>query len=261
MRFRLFALFSLLALSLAVFTACGGDDDDSTNTATSAATKAATTASGTSSTDSGPATATKASGTAAAPTTASGSGSVTGSGADALKKLAQDLSGKTYQVTYDFNSVSGEDTTTGTMTIAQKPPQSVTKFEFNGESTLVISDGKASIFCTSADEQGTCYKSSDPESVSAGAFDLQDTLNNLDEDVNVTQVDNQKIAGHDAKCFDVKGSQEDGVACFDAGNGLLLLLESKSGDEFSIKATDEKTSVDSSLFDAPFPVQDLPSSD
>ena len=57
--------------------------------------------------------------------TVAANGGLSGSGADALRSLAKDLTDKNYQAVYDIESDDGEGKTDkGTLTIASKPPKS-----------------------------------------------------------------------------------------------------------------------------------------
>ena len=163
------------------------------------------------------------------PIPGSGGGSLTGSGAGELRKLAKDLTKKTYQVTYAFATIDGNGKTEGTMMLAQKPPKSITKFETAAESVILIDDGTASLLCTkkATDATGTCLKSASGGSATAAAFSLDAALNDLETNVNATADKDDTIAGRAAKCFIVtKAGSPGSRTCFDKQDGIALLLES-----------------------------------
>jgi hypothetical protein len=242
-------LISIAALALA---ACGGDDDDSKTTDKTEAT--ATTSSGDNKTTSQPT-------TQADATKAAGDGQVTGSGADALKKLAKDLSGKTYQVTYDFTSTeAGKQPQKSSITVAQKPPKTLTSsdnFSVSGTATafVFINDGTNSFTCfKDASGAGQCIKSKADASSNLGdVFSLKSLLNNLTDDIDVKAAGSKTIAGIDSQCFDAKGADGDGTGCFSKKDGLMtyFLQKETAGTTLEISATKVSTSVDDSLFVPP----------
>ena len=259
----------VLGLSV-LLVACGGDDQKSASD-TGKAIEAALTASAR---DTG----TKQSGDTASPTaarnqpsasasagstnpTASGAGKVTGSGADAFKKLAKDLSGKTYLVNYDLTL----DTGTGVMTVAQKPPKSSTTFRIReaGETAdsgafTLIDDGVNSFSCF-ADPQGksgTCIKGKSGKDDGFGlvGFTLSDALKNLEDDIDVTEIKSETIAGKDSRCFQTKEANGfNGKACFTKAEGIVTYLEGVDADgtKTKIVATKVANSVDDSTFQPP----------
>ncbi len=247
--------FAALAVGALALAACGGDDDSKTTKKDEPA-QAATANPGGNKTSSGSTV-----GATAEPTKKDGDGQVTGSGADALKKLAKDLSTKTYQVTYDFDQVDKEKKTTkSTVTIAQKPPKSVTSFSDlagSGLAIAIISDGSARYSCfKQPNTPGQCQKSKVDETKPVGNFlSLDSLLKSLGEDLNVTTAASRSIAGLDSQCFNAKGKGigDEGIACFSKKDGIVTLLDSKDkdGSTIHIEATKASNSVDDSLFVLP----------
>ncbi|MEP6871764.1 MAG: hypothetical protein ABI939_07925 [Anaerolineaceae bacterium] len=231
--------FAALALGALALAACGGDDDDSKTTTKDEPGHVAT----------------------AEPTKKDGDGQVTGSGADALKKLAKDLSTKTYQVTYDFDQVDKDKTTTkNTLIIAQKPPKSLTSFSEPGGSGVaitIISDGTTKYTCAKQpNTPGQCQKSKVDATKPLGNFlSLDSLLKTLGDDLNVTSAGSRSIAGLDSQCFNAKGKDvgDEGIACFSKKDGLVTFIDSKdkNGSTTHIEATKASSSADDSLFVPP----------
>ena len=235
-------LFALLAASVA---ACGDDSSTSATPGTSGQTSGSPSSSGP--------------GSSASPAgTKSGTAQITGSGADALKKLANDLSGKTYQVTYQLNMTPKTGTpTAGTMTMSQKPPKSATSIDMGAQGKfLIIDDGKFSFTCTSDPSSGPqCIKQKStggPNPLAAG-FSLGSILKNVTDSVNVTSAGSRTIGGIESQCFVVKEADApDGTACF-SKDGILTLVESTSADgsKTVLQASKGSTSVPDSAFAPP----------
>ncbi len=265
-------LAALLVGTSLTFAACGGDDSTST--------KANTPSGG----DSGAGSATTTGGANTSATTAAtttggstpGSGQVTGSGADALRNLAKDISKKTYQVSYDLESTAADGKVTkSVITLAQKAPKTASWFTTGGATTpnaFFINDGTSSFVCTSTPPPGQCSKSkSDPTKPSPGGFSLESTLQALTENVTVAETDGKKIAGADSRCFTIKqasggqasgGQLSDALACFSKGDGVATYVENKGANGVLTKITANKisTSVDDSVFAPPagYKVVDAP---
>lgn len=192
-----------------------------------------------------------------------GGGQVTGSGADALKALAKDLSGKTYQVTYAMTITTSTGTTKGNLTLARKPPKSLTMFTITEstdalEAVTLIDDGKTTLSCFGDPTGGgTCIKAKSDGSGSllGSIVSVAAILGSLEDSVDVTDAGSQAVAGADSRCFNVNekdGSK--GIACFTKKDGLLTLLQGKDeteGSETSLRATNVASSVPDSAFDVP----------
>jgi len=188
--------------------------------------------------------------------TQSGQGQVTGSGAATLKKLATDLSGKTYQISYDLSMTQSGQNTSGSMTIAQKPPKSFTSFQTTAGSFLLINDGTNTYSCTKDPTgAGQCIKSTGAGAAAnpAAGFSIADALSSLTDSVNVTDAGSRTIAGIDSQCFNVQETSGTGIACFSKSDGLATLIQSKApnGDTMQFQATKASGSVDDSMFAPP----------
>ncbi len=241
-----------LALGALALSACGGDDDDSKTATKDDATQAATAKTGENKTSSGTT-------VAAEPTKKDGDAQVTGSGADALRKLAKDLSTKTYQVSYDFTQVEADKKTTkSTITIAQKPPKSATSGQdlTTGTTFVFFSDGSASYTCFKETAgAGQCFKRKLDAAPLGNFLSLDTLLKSLSDDINVTSAGSRTIAGVDSQCFNGKGKEfgGEGVACFSKKDGIVTLVDTKSEDGSTerIEAKKASNSVDESLFAVP----------
>lgn len=272
-RLPLVVLGALVALM--TLASCGGSDKktDPTSTATGggASSPPASASSPASASASAPSpAAASASATASAPASASpaasstpGGGSVTGSGAAALKALSKDLTGKTYRVTYEMTVTSSTDTLKGKLTLAQKPPKSLTVFDITEssdplEKVILISDGKTTLTCFGDPTGGgTCIKAkqtADDEPLGS-IISVQAVLGDLESSVDVTEAGSQTIAGADSRCFNVTETDGNkGVACFTKKDGILTFLRGKdetAGSQTSLKATTVGSDVPDSLFEAP----------
>lgn len=232
MKLRLMLLLAAFAALSMTFVACGGDDDDDSGDDTSS-----------SSNDD--------------ETTTSGGGEVTGSGANDLKKYAKDLTGKTFLVTYEYEQGTGSEATKGTMTLGQKDGKSYMKLVDGSDLFIIIDDKTNSFLCTKSGSDETCLKSKSEGDT--GMFSLQDVLGDLDADIKVTKLKDQKIAGKDGACFKVEEEgTADGTMCFDKKDGFLLLVDTEEAEDgVSLKATEVKTSVDDKTFEPPYKVTDL----
>ncbi len=241
---RLLPVISLLVLMAATAAACGGDDNSS------AASTSQPQATGGTAQPSGEA--------SPAATRPAGTAQITGSGADALRQLSKELSGKTYQVTYDFNFTQKGTPTKGSVTLAQKPPKSSTNFQLEGAGNfLTINDGTYDFTCSQDPSgKGQCVKTKGGASANPllNAFSLDAVLKNLTGDLNVSDAGNRSIAGADSRCFTVKqANSSDSTACFSKKDGIVTLIDSKAADGGTtlIQATKVSSSVDDSLFAPP----------
>ncbi len=187
---------------------------------------------------------------------------LSGSGADALRSLAKDLTDKSYQAVYDIETDEGDGKTDkGLLTIASKPPKSafaVSTKDSAGVKTEFLSfkDDKVSYLCTkTGDEPGECLKGAVTEDgASAGLLDLKSLLSNLEEEAGttVTEVKGRKIAGADSKCFKIKDARSEGTACFARSNGIMTLVDSvDNGIILKVQATKLSEKPDDKLFEVP----------
>lgn len=262
MRLRFLLIAALVAIPAVAFAACGGDDDDATPSTTAQPTSAAASTGQVSSGS-----------TPGGSSTQSVAGTLSGSGADDFKKLTADLAKKTYQATYDFSTTGAGQPFKGTLTIAQKPPQTAYKFASAPGSVALdftaISNATDSYFCLKAGTDGYCTKSGaadSPFGALASLGDIESLLGDLGTNTQITETKGASIAGRDGRCFDIKSTGSDAsvpaltTACFDKKDGILLQTEVKdmgsAGTGVSVKATKVDSSVDSSLFNPPYKIQD-----
>ncbi|MCC6387124.1 MAG: hypothetical protein IT302_07050 [Dehalococcoidia bacterium] len=250
--YALFGMAAMAALSL-TFAACGGDDDsgDTKDSPTSAANTAATSdtnKTGAQATTAGGGTG---SGTANTPT----GGTLTGSGADALKAILNDFTKKSYQGSYELTvKDAGGVEQKGSLSIAFKAPKSYYSFSLGGGQPgdiTVIDDGTNSLMCTKIASAGQCQKSkSGPNTLFANPLSLAELEKNLSGSTKVTQIADQKVAGEDAKCFQMDDTK--GITCFTKKDGLLAKSDiSMAGSKVTLVATKLSTTVDEKLFEAP----------
>jgi hypothetical protein len=243
-----------VAAPVLLFAACGGDDDG--NGAVTG---------GTTGGQSTVATATPGGASAPAPgsTAAGGTGQVTGSGAAALQRLARDISGKTYQVTYTIEFTTDGVAESGTMIIANKPPKSAYVFDVDGMEMQIINDGEFTYLCSDEGGSGQCLKTRTGVGISALAanpFDLQAILSEFEEDVEVTATRDERVGGIDSECFTVKNSEGESIACFSKADGLLTKVEGGDGaDAMKVMATGMSSNVDDRLLEPPagYAIMDL----
>ena len=75
--------------------------------------------------------------------------------------------------------------------------------------------------------------------------------------VTVTDADDRKVAGQDARCFHVEGPDADAVVCVSRESGILLLIEGEmDGDKGIMELKSQRDPRDSD-FDLPFEVSDF----
>ncbi len=256
-------LLGISALSLAslALAACGGDDDDDGGSDDTENTSATATA---------PSNATQTTGgsggsaSPAATTGSGGGGGVTGSGADDLKRLAKDLSNKTYSVSYNYTETKKDNTVAskGTFTLDQKPPKTRTAVEGFGapnepaQNFILIYDGTNSYTCSkeASAPVGQCFKSSQAGGL-GDLLSLDSILKELDTSLEVKTAGSRTIAGADSQCFDVKEKDSDtSLACFSKRDGIMTFTEVKdtdTGNTTKIEATKLSTSVADSVFAPP----------
>ncbi|MFN0148245.1 MAG: hypothetical protein ACKVT1_17225 [Dehalococcoidia bacterium] len=242
----LFALFALSSLGL--FAACGGDDDDTTD-------KTPTTAS--TSEPKGEGTAASGTGQATAGAT-TGGGEITGSGADELKKLSAEAGKKTFSANYDMDVVNTDKSVTKRkITVAYKSPKLYTQLETTDGpkdelgSFIIIDDGKNSFLCSGSGSGKACIKSKS-DGTAEDFFSLNSLIGDVEEKTVVTKLKDETIAGVASKCFNIKDSTTEGVACFGKDNGIMTRADQTDGTgKTTIKATKISTNVDDKQFEPP----------
>ncbi|MCE7929325.1 MAG: zinc ribbon domain-containing protein [Chloroflexi bacterium CFX7] len=205
------------------------------------------------------------------------SGKVLSSAEVELGDMMVGLAGKTFKVTYE---VKGGDAVSGTeidalLTLVSAPPRMAMTFNagkkgldltemFGGEesgfevtegsgvieSLTFIYDGEKTAFlCVKmVDEEGQCQESDAQPEEGEEPFSLENTLTEAvdtgseDEATELVEVKGQKIAGRDARCFELKRKEETEenksdikvTFCVDKQEGLPLLLQGKGTGEGSI---------------------------
>jgi hypothetical protein len=242
---------AVLAL-LALLAAACGDDDDTASKTTSAG---GTTASGT---------VAKGGSTASADGTDAPS---TGNGVQDLQNAAKNFKNGDFKITYDVTQTdSSGKATSGTMTMAQKDKKSLfqaSNFLDQQGSVAIIDDGSNTYLCTDS-PQKTCLKTGTTGGSAGGvadAFRPDVLLGDIDKQgVNIDKAPDQKIAGHDAKCYKVSGNGENGTICIDKKTGFMLLLDGTEDDGTKIKlvAKDVASSASDNDFKPPYTVQSIP---
>jgi hypothetical protein len=241
------AVFALLALLAA---ACGDDDSAKTTAA----------ANGTS-------TPGKAS-NGSATTSASGTDAPsTGNGLKDLQNAAKNFQDGDFKVTYEMTETDAAGkATTGTLTMAQKDKKSYFQgqnFADQPGTVTVIDDGSNTYLCTDQ-PQKSCLKTGSSGNTAdsvAGAFRPDVLLGDIDKQgVNIDKAADQKIAGHDAKCYKVSGSGEDGTICLDKKTSFMLLIDGTNDDGSKIKlvAKNVSDSASDNDFKPPYAVATIP---
>jgi hypothetical protein len=249
----LLSLAALAAVSL-LAAACGGDDDDKGSGSASGSAKSA----GQTKSDE------KKPDQAKSDPTKDAGGNLTGSGADALKQLANKMENKAYSVTYQIEFTDADKKTQkGTFSLSQKPPKSATVIHWTegadpnlgGDMTL-IEDEKFTYICTDSAATGKgCFKTKkDTSNPFSGNFlNVDNVLKDIELKTDVTEVKGQTIAGSDSRCFKVKDATGEGTTCFAKDSGIMTLAEGfNSGTgAMLLKATKLTTNVDDKLFQPP----------
>ena len=145
--------------------------------------------------------------------------------------------------------------------------------DFDGEafSASIIATTDALYFCgedLQEDEDGTCFEFAGADDLDETGIPFGDLLGDIipladEAGIEVTDADDQEVAGEDADCVTVTQEQvEDelggeSLVCL-AESGLPLLVEgSAEGGEFRLEATDVSDDVSLDDFELPFPAEEL----
>ena len=203
-------------------------------------------------------------GTTAPPTPAAGTATPAGTGADVtaeLRALVERLDAAVFHATYDLET-SATVALKGRLVLSNQPPARL--LDYDGSTPLgtarvvIIDNGGASFLCLSAQGQEYCSRSAAGGPNALGIpFDVSvDDL--VDEiisgpDVVARDAGTRRLAGAEARCFDVTGSEGSGTLCFDA-RGVPLLVDGQfAGSRWTIRATalGEPSAAD---FEPPFPL-------
>lgn len=250
-------LTAAAALSIAL-AACGGSNS-------SAKTKTAST--------SAPGT------TAAASNTATQGAGGNSADAKALNNVAQKFGSSTFKAEYKLTSTGSNQPVDGTMTMFK---QGADKFRFDVTSTqdgqpvalTLIETKDNNVFCLQDAGQlapilgvdagkGVCFKN-DPTSGAGGIDDITNTFKNLStSDISVKSKSTRTIAGQSAQCFDytTASAGETNETCFSNDGVPLYDKTVSSSDTTTLEATQVAGSVQSSDFNVPYEVKDLPNID
>lgn len=260
------ALAALVVVALMSFAAaCGDDDDASKNTTTPAgdASQAATTAEPTGA---------AASSTANSNSTAeaSGTGQTAGDAIDQLQESSDNFVKADYNVTYQLTTTQDGKTSNSTMVIKHKDNKDYLsiKGDIDGSgddsSAIIIDDGTNSYICT--DTESVCLKTTS-DNATGGISQmftavkpdkLLDAISS-EQGAKVEETSGKKIAGHDARCYNVTSSEGDGTICFDKKTDIMLSINmtSDTDGETKFEATDIGDSPSDDDFKPPYKVQDL----
>jgi hypothetical protein len=261
-----FAIAGLAVVALMSFAAaCGDDDNTSKDTATPAGTttQAVTTAE-TSATAEGSAT----EGNATAE--ASSTEGTASDAIDDLQKSSDNFVKANYDVTYELTTTSDGKTSTSTMVVKHKDNKDYLAIngdvDGSGEKTdaIIIDDGTNSYICTETEK--ACLKTTSTNSTGGiGQMftalkpdKLLDAIGS-EEGAKVDETSGQKIAGRDAKCYDITSSEGNGTICFDKDTDIMLSLKMTNATDgnTNFEATKVGGSPGDDDFKAPYPVQDL----
>lgn len=234
-RMRLLAA-STLAAAL-VLAACGGDDDDGDTS-----TPAAPGGGGETATAAAPSPASTRPGSPA-PTQASGG---SGSARDEFIKAASEARSARYTATYSIESSEMK----GTMTFAQDGKKFAFKMDASGAVIAVINAEDATYTCFGAGGSGTCTKGEPDPSLTT--FDPAAALEGVDQAGTVERVGERTVGGYASACWKSAGTSGEMTICIAKKEKVLTLVE---GAGAKMELQNYSGSVDSKLFEPPYPVQ------
>jgi hypothetical protein len=222
---------------------------------------------------------TSAPGTTAAAGKTAPAGGGNSADAKALNSVAQKFGSSTFKADYKLSSTGGDQPVDGTMTMFK---QGADKFRFDVTSTqdgqpvalTLIETKDNNVFCLQDAGQlapilgvdagkGVCFKN-DPTSGAGGIDDITNTFKNLStSDVTVSGKSSRTIAGQSAQCFDytTASAGETNETCFSNDGVPLYDKTVSSSDTTTLEATQVAGSVQSSDFNVPYVVKDLPNID
>ena len=237
-------------LGALLFGACGGDDDaKSDQKSATAEAKSEKSADG--------ATTTGGDQKTAEPTKKADSGGTGGKVVDTILNLMEKGEKANAQISYEVKG-GGSDNDFTSWIQAKKNGKTYFSFKSkDGSSSSIIDDGKNTYLCTKpADGEGVCLKSAK----SADSLDLSFNRDEVLADFKASassakEVGSRKIAGRDARCFEITTDGVKESLCLDKNDGLALFM---TGEEIELTATEAKTNVDDKVFEPPYKVQELP---
>ena len=233
-RIWLTALIGALVTPALLFVACSDDDDSTPSPAASTSTRPA-----------------------ASPTARPSSAASQADGP--LAELLDKLDDATYRAEYDISGSFGGNVS-GKGVLAGRPPARL--FDFDGRTSLgidrfvIIETGSEYYLCLETQGQKNCAK----DNAAAGlqlptGLSVDEIFSSiaLDPGTSSTEVEGRKIAGRDARCFDVAGVSASGLLCA-ADNGVPLHFEGTfNGARWQITATKVGEPSDAD-FEPPFDI-------
>ncbi|GIW18282.1 hypothetical protein [Tepidiforma sp.] len=232
------AFFSIGLAAALLAAACSGKDDSggASATAPSGGSGDATAPAGSSPT--------KASG--ATPTKAADSGGGSDDLPAELKKVSEQMQKLKYTATYAMTT-DGQQTE---LKMVQDPPKQYAAGSIEGNQFIFIYDGKDSYTCFKVGTTGTCTKSS----TGGNMLDPRDIADDVDTQATYKKVADRKVNGIDSRCWETSLKTQPGTTtlCVAKSDPVVTLVE---GDGLKMELKDFSKSVDSKLFEPPYPVQ------
>jgi hypothetical protein len=188
---------------------------------------------------------------------------------DEMLALLKRLEDATFAVTLTMSAPAGltEEAFSGEMVWLQDGPN--VRFEISGEQqgqsfrAIVIGTEEGGYFCMQMPPlPGTCMGGEAGEDTPLSDFtDIFSEIETevADTDAEVRRIDDRKIAGQKAICFEVSGADDgEGTMCLSAdGVPLLLDIETAEG-SIKMEATEFAGSVPPDAFEPPFEVTESP---
>lgn len=242
---------TVIALAL-VASACGGKASPETTATQAAATQAAATTAPTIAPTPAP---------TAAPTADPG---------QALLDLIKAGKGSAYKVTYTLTTVTSGKTTSGTYSLAWKPPF------FRVDMSLGPASGAAQSFTTITRPEGTflcaaitgapaCYSYAAGSPGAAGIPTAPQPIPSDFTGWGLTPAGSKTVVGTETRCYSFKApagtaasAAGDTTGCF-TSQGVPLYVSSKAGgSDITMEATSFSTTVSDADFALPYPVEKLP---
>lgn len=232
-------VFLSIGLAAALLAAaCSGKDDSG---GASATTPAGGSGDATAPAGSSP---TKAAG--ATPTKAADSGGGSDDLPAELKKVSEQMQKLKYSAAYTMTA-QGQQTE---LKMVQDPPKQYAAGSIEGNEFVFIFDGKDSYTCFKVGGTGTCTKSS----TGGNLLDPGEIASDVDLQATYKKVADRKVNGIDSRCWETSLKSQPGTTtlCVAKSDPVVTLVE---GDGLKMELKTFSKSVDSKLFEPPFPVQ------
>ncbi|WP_322796375.1 hypothetical protein [Tepidiforma sp.] len=233
-RLRLLAA-AVLAAGV-VLAACGGDDDGDTST------PAAPGGSGNTATAAAPLPASTRPASPAPTQASAGSGSAR----EEFINAAREARSAKFTATYTIASSEMK----GTMTFAQDGEKFAFKMDASGAVIAVINAEGATYTCFGAGTTGTCTRGEPDPSLTS--FDPAAALEGVDQAGTVERAGDRTVGGYASACWKSAGTSGELTICIARKEKVLTLVE---GAGAKMELQDYSGSVDSKLFEPPYPVQ------